>query len=123
MRILIALVALLTPIVTYAAGITIKSMAHSTYLCGENGLVIKTSGLIAKIGDEDGYKMLSSDNEPGSDKFPGSLSVQYAKSSPLSANANWFSLTLTKHTEFIALTYVNSLKKIELIGRGCQVVE
>jgi hypothetical protein len=108
---------------TYAAEATIKSMAHSTYLCGENGLVIKTAGLLARIGDDDGYKMLSSDNELGSDNSPGFLSVQYAKSDSLSANANWFSLTFTKQTEFIALTYVNRVKKIELIGLSCQIVE
>ncbi len=30
---------------THAAEPTIKSMAHATYLCGENGFVIKTAGL------------------------------------------------------------------------------
>ena len=123
MKQFIVLGLLMISVSAHAAESTVKSMAHSTYLCGENGLVIKTSGLSAKIGDEDGYKILSSDNKPDTDDSPAYLAVQYAKSVPSDTNANWFTLTLTKHSEFIALTYVNSLKKVELIGMSCQIVE
>ncbi|AUT97483.1 hypothetical protein MC47_020240 [Citrobacter freundii] len=106
-----------------AAEPTVKSMAHATYLCGSNGLVIKTAGLAAQIGGDEGYKLQSSENVPATDEAPGYLSVQYARSAPTSANADWFALTLTKHSEFIALTYVNQEKKVELVGMSCQIVE
>ncbi|MBF4180534.1 hypothetical protein [Lelliottia nimipressuralis] len=108
---------------TFAAEPTVKLIAHSTYLCGDNGLVVKTSGLSAKIGDEDGYKMLSSDNKPDTEESPAYLAIQYTKSAPSDSYSNWFSLTLTTHSEFIALTYVNKAKGIELIGMSCQIVE
>lgn len=123
MKKLITLALLMASATSFAAEPTVKSMAHSTYLCGEHGLVIKTTGLTAKIGDEDGYRMVSSDNKPNTDESPAFLAVQYSKSAPSDTNANWFALTLTKHSEFIALTYVNRAKKVELIGMSCQIAE
>ncbi|EMN1229471.1 TPA: hypothetical protein ACHICQ_001981 [Enterobacter roggenkampii] len=119
----IALSLLVASVSLFAAEPSVKSMAHATYLCGENGLVVKTNGLSAKIGDEDGYKMQSSDNKPDTDESPAYVAVQYARSAPTSAKADWFALTLTRHSEFIALTYVNQIKKIELVGMSCQIVE
>ena len=62
-------------------------------------------------------------NEPATDEAPGFLSVQYVRPTPTSANADFFALTITKPNEFIALTYTNPTKKVEVIGMTCQIVE
>lgn len=99
---------------------SVKSLAHATYMCGENGLVIKTTGLTASIDGVSGYKMYSSDNQPASDSLPGFVSVSYRSETN---ESNWFSLSLTKKSEFISLTNVNKSKGIEQIGLSCQIVE
>ena len=103
-----------------AADATVKSMAHATYMCGENGLVIKTTGLTASIDGMSDYKMYASDNQPATDSLPGFVSVSYRSETN---ESNWFSLSLTKKSEFISLTNVNKSKGIEQIGLSCQIVE
>ncbi|MHA0510151.1 hypothetical protein [Enterobacter kobei] len=103
-----------------AADATVKSMAHATYMCGENGLVIKTTGLTASIDGVSDYKMFASDNQPATDNLPGFVSVSYRSATN---ESNWFSLSLTKKSEFISLTNVNKSKGIEQIGLSCQIVE
>ncbi|MBW9463062.1 hypothetical protein FHC49_17180 [Kluyvera sp. EC_51] len=121
MKKIIALSILISSVAT--AEPTIKSMTHTTYLCGDTGLVVKTAGLVAQIGGDEGYKLQSSQNEPATDEAPGFLSVQYVRPTPTSANADFFALTITKPNEFIALTYTNPTKKVEVIGMTCQIVE
>lgn len=99
---------------------TVKSMAHATYMCGEKGLIIKTTGLTATLDDDDGYTMYESLNQPASGNLPSYVTVSYGGKDK---ESNWFSLTLTKQTEFIALTYVNKVKGIQLVGMSCQIVE
>lgn len=103
-----------------AADATVKSMAHATYMCGENGLVVTTTGLTASIDGMSDYKMYASDNQPSSDSLPGFVSVSYRSATN---ESNWFSLSLTKKSEFISLTNVNKSKGIEQIGISCQIVE
>ncbi|HHA1306259.1 TPA: hypothetical protein ACOEHI_003861 [Enterobacter kobei] len=103
-----------------AADATVKSMAHATYMCGENGLVIKTTGLTASIDGVSDYKMFASDNQPATDSLPGFVSVSYRSATN---ERIWFSLSLTKKSEFISLTNVNKSKGIEQIGLSCQIVE
>ncbi|HCR0386857.1 TPA: hypothetical protein OMS42_003647 [Enterobacter kobei] len=104
----------------FAVEPTVKSLAHATYMCGENGLVIKTTGLTASIDGVSGYKMYASDNQPASDSLPGFVSISYRVETN---ESNWFSLSLTKKSEFISLTNVNKSKGIEQIGLSCQIVE